>query len=250
VGKQGPWVAFECFAPEEDRYHTANGNAAKHQDDLGAFSHEGCKLACPCGGYIGEDKTDEVVDDEPETEPEAEPELEPHSEGNLTCTWVPQSNCSQSFAYNGKNYTGCAAVDYPTPWCSYDSVHKGSWATCSRVCVRVVEPTVQPTSRPSITNGTESPCARHPEYENDAIGNLATLDMAGYKIAAAADSVINMKRFVCRTLEKMQCAAFDFPSLMTFVTYYRESVSIESYDHLVTELTILCENGHKWVRHQ
>merc|ERR1719487_2765791 len=47
--KQEPWAALECYAPPEDRYHTANENATKHfEGDLGAFSKPECKLACPC----------------------------------------------------------------------------------------------------------------------------------------------------------------------------------------------------------
>jgi len=94
---------------------------------------------------------------------------------------------------------------------------------------------------------TEDPCTRHPEAENDLIGASVTLDDAGYKIAARADSPINMKRFICRVIDKMDCKVNDLQALMGFVPYYSGTDSTQSYARLESELATLCHAGGKWV---
>jgi len=74
-----------------------------------------------------------------------------------------------------------------------------------------------------------------------------TLDEAGYKIAASADSPINMKRFVCRVVGKLECRVQDMASLMAFVPYYSGLISAQTYAHLESELSTLCHAGGKWV---
>jgi hypothetical protein len=161
----------------------------------------------------------------------------------LQCTWKQRPACAKSFTYKGVNYTGCSDVDHPSPWCSYDRIHKGNWTTCERVCT----PAVLPTASPTNASEDGAPCDRHPEHENDAIGNLATLDAEGYKIGVATDSAINMKRFVCRVAQKIDCRVTDYPSLMAFVPNYLGSVIHETYEHLEAELRALCHTGGKWV---
>lgn len=74
-----------------------------------------------------------------------------------------------------------------------------------------------------------------------------TLDEAGYKISASANSPINMKRFVCRVVGKLECRVTDLASLMAFVPYYSGSITEQTYQHLESELTTLCHAGGKWV---
>jgi len=93
----------------------------------------------------------------------------------------------------------------------------------------------------------EDPCARHPEAENDVIGATVTLDEAGYKIAASADSPINMKRFICRVVAQLGCKVNDLSALMGFVPFYSGLASHQSYKRLESELATLCHAGGKWV---
>lgn len=108
----------------------------------------------------------------------------------------------------------------------------------------------QPTKAPADVESTtapSAPCDRHPENEDDAIGYLTTLDEAGYKIAVAADSIINMKRFVCRVVDDMKCVVIDYNALMAYVPHHLGSVIHRSYSDLQTELATLCESADKWV---
>lgn len=174
------------------------------------------------------------------------------------CYWQPRTDCPRSFEYKGIEYVGCTEKDHPVPWCSHDRVHKGSWTTCTKICnntsvpISTPAPTPAPTSNDTASNTTdlpaeEAPCTRHPESENDVIGMSVTLDEAGYKVAAAADSPINMKRFICRVVGTLDCYVNDLPSLMAFVPYYSGMVSQQTYKKLVSELTTLCHTGGKWV---
>jgi hypothetical protein len=91
------------------------------------------------------------------------------------------------------------------------------------------------------------PCSRNSQTENDVLGSSVSLDEAGYKIAAAADSPINMKRFICRVVDKIECRVTDYSALMAFVPYYSGLVSHQTYAHLQNELVTLCHTGGKWV---
>lgn len=141
--KQEAWAALECYVPGEDRYHTANENAARHfSNDIGNWSHESCKLACPCG-EVGSDR----------------------------CVWKQAAGCVSQFMFRGVEYSGCATVDpeHETPWCQHQYQHTDKddanlvkdWSSCTYTCedevparpVVPVEPTrpivpVEPT-RPS-----------------------------------------------------------------------------------------------------
>jgi hypothetical protein len=177
----------------------------------------------------------------------------PTPSDELLCVWQAKQECQGTFQYKGVDYTGCANVDHPTPWCSYDRVHKGSWSTCTKVCSPRPNVSPQPEPvlpKPAPVTAEEDPCTRHPEVENDLIGASVTLDEAGYKIAARADSAINMKRFVCRVIGKIGCKVNNdgFEALMGFVPYYSGVDTVQSYARLESELTTLCHVGGKWVQ--
>jgi len=380
--KQEPWAALECYAPDEDRYHTANANAAKQMvNDIGNWAHPECKLACPCSGtnlgqctwkpppacasefvwngvmysgcatvrgspdplhsrpwcqhhYQHYERTEGGAkqdpdwsycsldcDDKKQTSPEKDGcDWRPASscvrefdyegthyvgctasdhhtpwcsnsspyqgswnkceykcpdkkeemieavnreakEDNMLCSWQPAEDCAKTFMYKGGAVTGCTEADYPTPWCSRDSDHTGSWTVCKRVCTHPaatetpVQPTLAPAPMPTQAPFTpfapasdEDPCTRHPDVENDLIGQSVTLDEPGYKIAAAAESPINMKRFICRTIQLIECKVTDVSALMAFVPYYSGLVSHQSYANLESELEVLCHAGGKWVK--
>lgn len=200
---------------------------------------------------------------------------------DMLCYWQPTPECSRSFSYKGVDYLGCTYEDHPTPWCSLDRVHRGFFSLCTRVCnssasgtVKVVTTTTTTTTTTTRTTTTtttemsttmadvatdaptaaaarptvqEKPCDRHPEAENDAIGQAATLDEAGYQVTAAEDSPINMKRFICRVVDKIDCEVNDLPSLYGFVPHYSGTVSHQTYQHLEAELKIICHSGGKWI---
>lgn len=94
----------------------------------------------------------------------------------------------------------------------------------------------------------DAPCTRHPDTENDLIGNTVELSEAGYQSAVRTSSAINMKRFICRVADKLDCEIIDYASLMGFVPYYSGAVSNQTYDMLEHEIEILCHTGGKWVR--
>jgi len=190
------------------------------------------------------------------------------------CTWQPKPQCATTFEYKGVEYTGCTEADHPSPWCSIDRIHKGVWETCDRVCTVPMKPAPVPMNPapapqpaypipdprdasypvprpanpvPTTPTNFGDACDRHPDAENDVIGNSVTLDEAGYKIASAADSPLNMKRFVCRVVGSIGCRVIDLSALMAFVPYYSGHVSHQTYKHLESELTTLCHAGGKWV---
>lgn len=115
--KQEPWVALECFSPSEDRYHPVNENAARHSvDDAGLWSHENCKLACPCGGSEDE-----------------------------RCSWNAPPECAPKFMWKGVEYSGCATVDmhHDRPWCQHNYQHTEKedtqdWSYCTHECTKKV----------------------------------------------------------------------------------------------------------------
>jgi len=112
------------------------------------------------------------------------------------------------------------------------------------------EPTTAPTQAPAPAPapvGPNDPCARHPDAENDVVGNHVTLDESGYKVLASLDSPVNTKRFVCRVVEHINCKVVDFAGLMGFVPYYSGVAAHQTYDHLESELKMLCHAGGKWV---
>jgi hypothetical protein len=387
--RQQPWASLECYVQGEDRYHTANVNAAKHfVGGLGNWSHPQCQLACPCNDVsssknectwkqppacasvfewnevlhtgcttVGHDApwcmhhfhhTEEDVMSEqhwslcekvcgPGTEDNSieqrcewtlangcerefdyegthyvgctsadhaspwcslsqnyigswaqcnyscpfESELikevmETVMKDDELCSWHTQPKCSNSTVYKGVTYTGCIDVDYPTPWCSHDSNHSGSYSLCRRSCNQAslsegpeAAPTAAPaekeggrwvwqkeepapkaaTAENSITaeKGTPDPCAKKYNSEDDAVGNYVSLDEAGYKTLDQLHSLPNMKRFVCRVVEKTHCKVTDNLNLMAFVQTYSSVSSHQDYAHLQDELTALCHAGDKWV---
>jgi hypothetical protein len=169
-------------------------------------------------------------------------------QNETVCTWQPKPECVTTFEYKGVNYTGCTKEDLPTAWCSHDAIHKGSFSTCTRVCVPVPAPAPSPAPPTTpIPPVKDEPCDRHPEAENDIIGNTVTLDEAGYKVTAAADSPINAKRFICRVVKKLECKVVDLAALMAFVPYYSGATSQQTYKKLESELETLCHAGGKWV---
>lgn len=176
------------------------------------------------------------------------------------CTWQQKQECQATFEYRGVNYSGCINVDHPTPWCSHNRVHKGDWSTCTKVCSSPVPPQPLPPqpvpsqpvpSQPVPITVTEDPCTRHPEAENDEIGATVTLDEPGYNTAALSHSPINMKRFICRVIAKLNCKVNDGTALIGFVPFYyvvgEGTIVTETYAHLESELSILCNAGGKWV---
>lgn len=93
------------------------------------------------------------------------------------------------------------------------------------------------------------PCGKFPEAEgeNDHIGESAALDEMGYKIVAAQDSVVNMKRFICRVVDKLNCKVTDYDSLMKYAPNHSGLANRANYQHLMDELSILCNSGTSWV---
>jgi len=73
------------------------------------------------------------------------------------------------------------------------------------------------------------------------------LDEAGYHGLAELDSPPNMKRFVCRVVDKIFCKVRDESSLELFVPYYSSLEKHETYEHLEQELLEICHAGDKWV---
>jgi hypothetical protein len=86
----------------------------------------------------------------------------PSTDGD-NCIWQPDQECSLTFQYKGVQYTGCTDVDHPTPWCSHDSNHKGSWTACTKVCSKPTPapatwaPTPAPTPAPTTWAPTPAP---------------------------------------------------------------------------------------------
>mmetsp|Transcript_57157 Transcript_57157/g.90593 ORF Transcript_57157/g.90593 Transcript_57157/m.90593 type:complete len:639 (-) Transcript_57157:13-1929(-) len=186
------------------------------------------------------------------------------------CYWQPQPECSRSFSYKGVDYLGCTDEDHPTPWCSLDRVHRGSFSVCTRVCntsaASAASPDVATTTTTSSTTSAakeitttrtttslmmtieqKKPCDKQ-DSENDGVGQAATLDEAGYQITAVADSPINMKRFVCRVADKIDCEVTNLAALYGFVLYYSGSVSNQTYQSLEDELKTLCLTDGKWLQ--
>jgi len=299
VAKQQPWAPLECYVPSEDRFHTANGNSAKHVNETEAstWHHESCKLACPCQGertqcswkqpaacvpefewrgvrYSGCASIDSLHERpwcqhhdqhleggsrgdagglsrpqdwsycsescDSESPPISAEPGETKAEDDELCSWHQKPECSKSFEYKGTDYNACATIDNPTPWCSLDRIHKGFWSACERVCRSVV--TSAPTM-PSVVTPAKDPCAG-PD-SSDAIEATVTIDEEGYQIVASTNSSLSMKRFICRTVEKIKCTVVDLPSLMAFVPY--EMVSQKTFAHLESELTVLCHARDAWV---
>jgi len=261
--KQEAWAAFECYAPSEDRYHTANSNAAKHILDgdhsIGSWSHEACALSCPCGGAADASScvpTDSAQTAEPaasqpassnpwpvEPVQTAAPAPTDPADIRKLCSWEQRPECSKQFEYKGVEYTGCATVDNPTPWCSLNRKHQGEWTACARVCTTVATPAPTKVATTPAPVLPEDPCATEPG--SDEIGGTASLDEAGYKITTATDSHLNMKRFICRTVAKIGCKVADLAPLLAFVPY--ELSTQMSYQHLQGELTVVCHSRGKWV---
>jgi hypothetical protein len=85
------------------------------------------------------------------------------------------------------------------------------------------------------------------QFKNDAIGVSAPLDEAGYLTTASAESPLNMKRFICRVVDKIGCRVTDVSSLMAFVPSYSGLVNRKAYVGLEAELAALCHAGGQWV---
>lgn len=50
------------------------------------------------------------------------------------CMWKLAEDCAKPTIYKGIAYDVCIEKDYPTPWCSHDPVHRGSWSVCKWKC--------------------------------------------------------------------------------------------------------------------
>lgn len=111
----------------------------------------------------------------------------------------------------------------------------------------ILAPAPAPMVYPAPVLQPEDPCERHPDVEKDELAAFATLDEAGYQSAAAGQSPINVKRFVCRVVAKLQCQVTDLPSMMGFVLDYNGSKKHQTYAHLEAVLATLCQAGGKWV---
>jgi len=103
------------------------------------------------------------------------------------------------------------------------------------------------TNATNVDETGDAPCDRHPDAENDVVGNYVTLDEEGYRVLAQLESPINTKRFICRVVDKIDCKVVDLPSLFGFVPYYRGVASHQTYRHLEEELTMICHLGGKWI---
>lgn len=103
-------------------------------------------------------------------------------------------------------------------------------------------PIVSNATNPTAVGNVSDPCGRLPdtEGENDHIGASAALDEMGYKIVAAQDSPINMKRFICRVVAKLDCQVTDYASLMDYSPNHAGLANRANYQHLEDELSLLC----------
>merc|ERR1719197_1753970 len=166
-----------------------------------------------------------------------------------TCTWQPNSGCAPTFTYKGVDYTGCITEDHPTPWCSVDRVHAGSWETCTKVCTQPEVPAV-PVAPPAPQS---MPCDRI-ETEDDSVGNSVALDAVGYEISATTGTSTDVKRFVCRIVSSMSCTVTEPQALMEFVARYGQPEmrvtaqrTTESYRQLTAEILDQCRSGGGWI---
>jgi hypothetical protein len=157
--KDQPWAALECYVPSEDRYHPANENSARHfVEETETWSHENCKLACPCGG--GKSDKDK-------------------------CSWKAPASCAPEFMWKGVKYAGCALVDleHAKPWCQHDFQHTEKqsdnyaqdWSYCTHSC-SPDEP-----STPEEDDGCEwvpaSSCAKEFEYKDHHYVGCSGMDL-------------------------------------------------------------------------
>jgi hypothetical protein len=90
------------------------------------------------------------------------------------------------------------------------------------------------------------PCARDADPQKDSFGDTAALDEAGYQSVAKLSSPTNMKRFMCRVVEKIYCKVNNAESLAAFVPYYGSVAKGETYAHLEQELLEICQAQDKW----
>jgi hypothetical protein len=97
---------------------------------------------------------------------------------------------------------------------------------------------------PAPAGSLDLPCARDPD---DALGDSATFDEAGYHGLAELNSPTNMKRFICRIADKIFCNVVDKASLELFVPYYGSLDRHETYEHLEQELLEICHEAGKWL---
>jgi len=108
-----------------------------------------------------------------------------------------------------------------------------------------VAPLVAPAPAP-IPLPQSVPCARDVDLRNDVVGDSVSLDEAGFSAVAQTGTTSNMKRFVCRVVDKILCKVIDEGSLMTFVPYFSSLSNHETYAHLEQELSEICRAGDKW----
>lgn len=192
--KQEPWSPLECYVTSEDRFHPANQNAAKHLeedrhllDDIGDWSNELCKLACPCGGSLSEparleDSVEKPASPEVPVEETARPkesvEETVQAASNKECGWLPASSCEGEFTYQGVQYAGCTTADHDTPWCSNTKVYYGSWSKCIYSCPTTTTTTPpKPTERVQKCNWQPKPdCAKTFDYKGGKVTGCTNLD--------------------------------------------------------------------------
>lgn len=69
-------------------------------------------------------------------------------------------------------------------------------------------------------------------------------------MAADTDSPINMKRFICKVVDKIDCKIVDLAGLMGFIPYYsghHPENPKQSYAALEIELMTKCHMGGQWI---
>lgn len=176
------------------------------------------------------------------------------------CTWQPSPRCSAAYRYKGVEYTGCITQDFPTPWCSIDRVHDGSWEICKKLCsaasgsVAVIPGQAAVESAPSVTSIPKEalePCQRQQGQDDDTLGSNVSLDEVGFNTIATTGSTSDMKRFVCRVVAGMGCRVADPSGLTPFVPFYSSTVAIpllrwpyrKTYATLESRLSALCVSG-------
>lgn len=160
--KNKTWLATECYVPSEDHYHTADETAARNFDiSIGNWSHENCKLACPCGGAKTtsmteeQDKTSESpgdvsTDHAGNHSGEHFIDISEHDSGRHSsntsddysgdrCQWTPSDDCVKQFEADGILNVGCVGPDHNgDKWCSLTDPYHGSWHYCAYTCSSLV----------------------------------------------------------------------------------------------------------------
>merc|ERR1719409_2272272 len=114
---------------------------------MGAWSHENCKLACPCGEALLAPPASSV------TPAAVSTPVTPVSPQSPVCTWKQPPACAPEFTYKGNTYSGCAIVDsaHAKPWCQHHYQHTDTgpgvpqdWSYCTYSCALQPDPSPKP----------------------------------------------------------------------------------------------------------